>query len=200
MYAGPDAELRQAAEHRALTLLQSRFPVPHIASTGRGWVATEYVDGVHGQDLVTTGHARSVLAECGRLLRQLHSFDPRLLNPAAAEGSVIQHGDFGPNNLLFDSGADRAVAVLDWEFSGTGPAITDLAWCEWIIRMHHPDAIAELSAFFAAYGSKPPWSERHDEMVRRCRSLEEFTRRWVPAGPGITQWQERTRTVEAWRE
>jgi hypothetical protein len=99
---------------------------------------------------------------------------------------------------LIDAG--HVAAVLDWEFSGVGEAITDIAWCEWIVRMHHPAAVAELSAFFAAYGAKPPWRLRQDAMARRCRWLEDFTNRWDPNGSAVALWQQRTRTVESWHE
>lgn len=199
-YDGPDADLRQAAEHRAFDRLQGQFPVPRVTAAGSGWLATSFVDGVHGQDLLETGEARSVLAECGRVLRRLHALDPRILDPAAADDLVVRHGDFGPNNVLFDARARQVVAVLDWEFSGVGDAMTDIAWCEWIIRMHHPGAVDELSAYFAAYGVTPSWTLRQDAMVRRCRWLESFTDRWNPKGPGVALWQQRTRLVESWVE
>ena len=131
---------------------------------------------------------------------RLPALNPRILNPSATKRDVIQHGDFGPNNVLFDTDQGHATAVLDWEFSGTGRAITDIAWCEWIIRMHHPDAVSELGAFFETYGSKPPWGLRREEMVRRCQWLEDFTKRWDPTGPGVTVWQRRTRVVQGWTE
>ena len=167
VYAGPDAELRQSAERHALTTLRGQFPVPPVTFTGAGWLETEFVAGTHGQDLIDAGNARSVLSECGRVLRQLHALDPRQLDPSAAAGDVVQHGDFGPNNLLLDAETGRTTAVLDWEFSGVGEAILDIAWCEWIVRMHHPEAVSELSAFFVAYGAQPPWRLRQDAMVHR---------------------------------
>lgn len=199
-YAGPDADLRQAAEHHALVTLRGRIPVPPLTATGPDWLETGFVDAVHGQDLIDTGRARSVLTECGQVLRRLHRLDPRLLDPAASADQVLVHGDFGPNNLLFDRNANHVLAVVDWEFSGVGDAITDIAWCEWIVRMHHRDAASELPAFFDAYGAKPPWSLRLDAMVHRCRWLEDFTNRWEPDGPGVALWQQRARTVESWEE
>lgn len=198
VYVGPNAASRQAAEYRALTSLRHRFPVPRVTASGPGWLSTGFVDGAHGQDLIEAGNARMVLAECGRALHQLHALDARALDPSATDSAIIQHGDFGPNNVLFDTGNGRAAAVLDWEFSTTGDAITDLAWCEWIVRIHHHGAIPELTAFFDSYGSTPPWKSRQEEMVRRCRRLEQFTRRWDPTGPGVALWRQRTPAVEAW--
>jgi aminoglycoside phosphotransferase (APT) family kinase protein len=112
---------------------------------------------------------------------------------------IIQHGDFGPNNLIFDPGSLRVAAVLDWEFSGVGPAITDIAWCEWIVRMHHPHAVNDLSVFFDAYGVRPAWSERQREMVRRCTWFEHFCRRW-DAQDAAAVWRDRTAIVADWAE
>lgn len=199
-YAGPDADLRQAAEQRALNALRGRFPVPTIAATGAGWLETRFVDGAHGQDLIDDGNARSVLSECGRMLRRLHAVDPVLIDPAATASQVVLHGDFGPNNIVFNANAGHVLAVLDWEFSGVGDAIADVAWCEWIVRMHHPGAVTHLPAFFDAYGSTPRWDVRQDAMVLRCRWLADFTNRWDPHGQGVALWRDRTRTVESWHE
>lgn len=174
--------------------------MPSVTATGAGWLETTFIEGAHGQELIDDGHARSVLSECGRALRQLHSLDPRLIDPTASADHVVQHGDFGPNNVLLDAKTGSTAAVLDWEFSRVGDAITDIAWCEWIVRMHHPDAVTELSAFFDAYGSTPPWSDRQDAMIRRCRWLEDFTTRWEPGGAGATLWRDRIRSVECWHE
>ncbi|WP_291522080.1 phosphotransferase [Branchiibius sp. NY16-3462-2] len=200
LYAGPDAEVRQAAEYRALTSLEDDFPVPQVVRQRPGELLTKFVGGEHGQDLMDAGRATAVLSACGRILRRLHDLDPRMLDPAAGDGVVVQHGDFGPNNLLFDVDDERVTAVLDWEFSGTGEAITDIAWCEWIIRMHHPDAVSQLPAFFQEYGWTPGWNARRAEMIRRCGWLEAFTERWEPGGEGATTWRNRTRIVEGWTE
>jgi Ser/Thr protein kinase RdoA (MazF antagonist) len=141
-----------------------------------------------------------VLHECGRILRQLHALDPTLLGASSEEEEVIQHGDFGPNNILLEHQTFDVAAVLDWEFSGVGPAITDIAWCEWIVRMHHPDAVSMLADFFDASGARPTWKERQAEMLRRCRSLKSFAKRWDPASPAVTVWQERASAVASWVE
>lgn len=43
---------------------------------------------------------------------------------------TICHGDFRADNLMFDDGASKAeeVALLDWQISYRGPAITDVAY------------------------------------------------------------------------
>jgi thiamine kinase-like enzyme len=58
-------------------------------------------------------------------------FEELLLAGAAEAPATICHGDFRADNLMFDDGAaeevDR-VAVLDWQISYRGPAITDVAY------------------------------------------------------------------------
>ena len=196
-YDGPEAQDRCAAELRALTQLHRILPVPAVISNGPGVLATAYVIGEHGQDLLDAGRAQDVLAGCGALLRQLHGLDPAILEPGAG-GGVIRHGDFGPNNVLFDPATMAVTALLDWEFSGIGAAIEDIAWCEWIVRMHHPDAVGSLPAFFDAYGSTPPWEQRKRVMLSRCRWLEAFCRRWDPAGDAVRQWQVRAAATAGW--
>lgn len=57
-YDGPDSQERQVREHRALAALQDQFPVPRIAGTGPGWLSTQHVPSLHGQDLIREGHAK----------------------------------------------------------------------------------------------------------------------------------------------
>lgn len=196
-YAGPDAQLRCAAELRALTGLQHLIPVPAVISSGPSHLTTAYVAGQHGQDLIEAGRADDVLTACGALLRRLHGLDPAILG-ADTDAGVIRHGDFGPNNVLLDAGSTAVTALLDWEFSGIGPAIDDVAWCEWIVRMHHPGAVPALPAFFDSYGWTPPWDERKRAMLARCRFLEDFCVRWDSGGAGVQQWKERAATTALW--
>ena len=198
-YRGPDAMERATAERLALRALAGLFPVPPVIADEQEAIVTGFVDGEHGQDLIDAGHARQVLTECGRVLRRLHALDSALLDGHQHSG-VIQHGDFGPNNVMFDRTGHHIVAVLDWEFSQIGPPITDLAWCEWIVRMHHPDAAGELAAFFDAYGRCPSWAHRQEEMLRRCAWLEDFSRRWDPHGDAARTWQHRAAITSRWVE
>ena len=73
---------------------------------------------------------------------------------------VLVHGDYGPNNVLLDPAARAVTAVLDWEWAHQGEPVEDLAWCEWIVRMHHPQHALAVDGLFGAYGSAPAWVER----------------------------------------
>jgi Ser/Thr protein kinase RdoA (MazF antagonist) len=106
----------------------------------------------------------------------------------------LVHGDFGPNNILLDPITFEVTAVLDWEWARTGDPIVDIAWCEWIVRMHHQNMLPAISRFFEAYGQMPPWSERHKAMVDQCRRLLDFCRQWDTSG--VALWEQRLRITE----
>jgi tRNA A-37 threonylcarbamoyl transferase component Bud32 len=188
-YAGPDAAARADGEHAALAALAGRVPVPPVLGRDAGTLTVAHVEGAHGQDLIAAGHASRVLAACGQVLRDIHL-------------AGWAHGDFGPNNVLLDPDSWAVTAVLDWEFAAhpLGDPVPDLAWCEWIVRTHHAEHRAGLDAFFAAYGSRPPWPDRQRAMVRRCEELLDFVRRWDATGPGVGLWRDRLAATAGWSE
>jgi tRNA A-37 threonylcarbamoyl transferase component Bud32 len=188
-YAGPDAVERAERECRALTTLRGLAPVPPVLHRASHILTLGFVAGSHGQDLILAGHADSVLASCGWVLRDIH------------DGGV-GHGDFGPHNLILDAVTFAPVAVLDWEFA-TIPLtdrVADLAWCEWIVRTHHRTHADALTALFDAYGTRPPWPQRHAAMIKRCRELLAFGRRWEPGGAVERSWRSHLGVTMRWRE
>lgn len=186
-YDGPDARARLEREHAALLAVRDAVPVPPVLATADGTLTMGFVAGTHGQELIQAGHAERVLRACGEVLSRIHALG-------------VVHGDFGPNNVLIDPATWQVTAVLDWEFADTGEPVLDLAWCEWIVRMHHPDQTAVLPAFLTSYdGPVPAWPERQAAMVERCRWLRDFCERWQSAG-GVAQWEERTAITAAWTE
>jgi aminoglycoside phosphotransferase len=194
-YQGPDAAVRRERERGMLTGLQGSVPVPPVLRDDGEALTLGFVPGVQGQELIEAGHAAAVLRACGVVLRQIHTVPPP---PGSAPGTVLVHGDFGPNNLLIDPESFAVIAVVDWEFAGYGDAVADLAWCEWIMRMHHPDHADAVPHFHAAYGLPvPPWPERRAAMLKRCTELREFCRRWESEG-GVRQWEERHAVTAAW--
>lgn len=54
----------------------------------------------------------------------LHAFFKRLVRPAMLLSSVLCHNDLNPKNVLMD---DEKLWFIDWEYSGTGDALFDLA-------------------------------------------------------------------------
>ncbi len=193
-YAGPDARERAAREHAVLTRLRGLLPVPEVLGADGGTLTTRRVAGTPAQELIDAGHADAVLTACGRVLRRIHAVP-------WPGGGVLVHGDFGPNNLLLDPESFAVTAVVDWEWAHRGERVEDLAWCEWIVRTHHPADLPSAARFFAAYGpGVPPWPVRQAVMVERCGRLERFCRRWEPGGAGEALWRGRTAATRGWRE
>lgn len=199
-YLGPAARQRLRVERAALSGLAGRFPVPAIVPGGDGELHVQAVAGWHGQEaLAYSRHAPAVLGLCGQLRRRLSGIDPATVPGLPGSGEVIVHGDFGPQNPLLSSDAREALAVVDWEWCHRGSAVEDLAWAEWIVRMHHRAARPHLGELFAGYGDRPAWPERKAAMLRICRRYREFSRQW-PNPDAARMWEERTATTEAFRQ
>jgi tRNA A-37 threonylcarbamoyl transferase component Bud32 len=187
-FAGPDAAARWATERDMLELLAGRLPVPALLAARTGELHLAHVGGAHGQDLIDAGHAGPVLRSCGAMAARV-----------AALG--VTHGDFGPNNILVDPGTFAVTAVLDWEWAHPGAdAVDDLAWCEWIVRTHHPGEVGALGELFAGYGSRPPWPERQAAMLVKCRKMLALRRTLGTADPGYARWQQALATTAGWAE
>ena len=185
-YLGRYPNVRQNREESALRHLAGRIPVPRLIASEPGRLTMAYVDGAHGQDLIGERPAQ-VLGACGRVLRDLHAIPVGFI--ATTYTGVISHGDFGPNNVLIRG--DDVVAVLDWEFSGPGEAIRDLAWCEWIVRTHHPEQRHHLDAFYTAYGFRPEQQAIKQAAYDRCIELLQFSE-------DEELWQARVQEVAGW--
>jgi aminoglycoside phosphotransferase (APT) family kinase protein len=98
-----------------------------------------------------------------QLARELESWTPE-----AAD--CLIHGDYRPGNLIFNSGAPRIEAVLDWELAAIGDAFCDLAHALLPFRMGSaeggladrpvdrlglPDEEELIAAYVAAGGARP---------------------------------------------
>lgn len=100
--------------------------------------------------------------------------------------------------MLFDE-RHEVTGVLDWEFAHRGDAIEDLAWAEWIVRMHHPQHVDALAGLFTGFGRRPPWRDRQTSMSSRCAQLRD---RCLSQGlpEAADEWASRSRITAAWRE
>jgi aminoglycoside phosphotransferase len=203
-YQEPGALARSRREQAMLDALQGQVPVPQILDYSAGCLTMTFMNGIHGQELLDAGWAGGVLRACGTMLWRIHQFGTggiAALATAAGDGQVLVHGDYGPQNVLLDPGALEITAVLDWEWAHAGHPVEDIAWCEWIIRMHHPRLVSQLGVFFGAYGGAvPPWQARQAAMLGRCRSLLDLSHQQQPGGPGETQWALRLAVTRAWQE
>jgi aminoglycoside phosphotransferase (APT) family kinase protein len=90
-------------------------------------------------------------------------------------------------------------AVLDWEVAHVGSAVEDLAWAEWIVRFHHPEAIECLPELFDGSGVLPSWSDRQAAMVCRCRDYVVFCEK-SGFDTATAEWRRRLRATEHWSE
>lgn len=83
-----------------MTFLAGRFPVPPLIESDDSHVVLGFVPGGPGQEILEE-RANEVLFGVGRAGRALHELD---LGAAydVSNGSVLVHGDFGPQNMLFD--------------------------------------------------------------------------------------------------
>jgi aminoglycoside phosphotransferase (APT) family kinase protein len=189
-YLGPDGEQRMLQELAAIEAVASAVPTAKVLSVHWRERRVEFarVRGVPGQDLIEQGYANNVMKAAGRALAALHS------HPEAQ----VTHGDYGPQNLLLDAAGEAVVLVADWEFSFAGrDPLTDLAWAEWIVRMHHPAAASSISGLFAGYGHTPPWDDRKRVMLRRCEWLRD---RCASAdnAHGEQLWAQRLALTQSW--
>jgi aminoglycoside phosphotransferase (APT) family kinase protein len=202
-YEGPDAAERRRREHAMLVRLRGRIPVPPVLNgLENDDLRMGFVDGVHGQELIDAGLAAQALRACGEMLRRIHAIDPAGVFPGESHppGAVLVHGDYGPNNVLLDPAGLAITAVLDWEWAHPGRAVEDVAWCEWIVRMHHSAHVDALDGFFDAYGHRPAWAARREAMLAQCRLMIDLCQRWAPGGEGVRQWQHRLAVSAAWTD
>jgi aminoglycoside phosphotransferase len=200
-YEGPDAVARRDRERLMLVRLAGLLPVPALLDVDvSGELRMEFVVGVHGQELIEAGTAGPVLRACGQMLRRIHDLDLAEVLPGQPHpaGAVLVHGDYGPNNVLLDSTTFAVTAVLDWEWAHPGDAVEDLAWAEWIVRMHHSSCVPALDEFFDAYRQRPSWQQRQAAMVAQCQRLLDVCHRWNSAA--VRVWQDRLEVTSAWVE
>jgi len=189
-YEGVDAVERLRVEVAALARVVGVVPVPDVIQVDpvAARVAVTFVPGRHGQELMDEGQAAQVLKAAGQVLRRLDDGVPGLV-----------HGDFGPQNLLFHPESIEVVAVLDWEFAHDGDRVEDLAWAEWIVRLHHPEAVQYLPALFDGYGRQPDWALRQAVMVQRCARFSEICARNGDQ-TAAEMWRSREQATRSWHE
>jgi aminoglycoside phosphotransferase len=199
-YQGPDAARSRACEAAVLQGLAGRLPVPAVLGGSNASIQLSFMPGVHGQDLISAGLADQVLRACGCMLRRIHSVALPWLAADSRKGAVLVHGDYGPNNVLLDPQGLMITAVLDWERAHVGARIEDVAWCEWIVRMHHPHNAGALNAFFDGYGYRPDWSARQQAMITQCQQLLDLCTRWQPGGDSARLWKQRLAITQSWPE
>lgn len=200
-YAGADPVTRAEREFASLAHLLGHYSVPEVVRFDPSvpMIILTEVTGRHGQELIEEGRGSSVLRLVGDQLARLQVLDPSMVPGLKGEGEVIVHGDFGPQNILCDLDLAHVSGVLDWELAHIGSPIEDLAWAEWIVRMHHPKALGDLPDLFIASGLFFSWSDRQAAMVRQCHSYIAYCEASEMKEAGV-QWKRRLSKTEHWRE
>jgi aminoglycoside phosphotransferase len=189
-YLGKDAAARMRAEVDAIRRTAGRVPVPPIVQVEEAEcvVIFDRLPGRHGQELIDEGDGDRVLEAVGRTLRSLH---------AGSQPPTWTHGDYGPQNLLFDRATLEVTGVLDWEFARRGDPIDDLAWAEWIVRMHHPGAASSLGRLFQGWGDEPAWDRRQAAMLSACHRFRDRAEH-LGDPPAAALWARRARITADW--
>jgi aminoglycoside phosphotransferase (APT) family kinase protein len=125
-------------------------------------------------------------------------------NATTVEGPRVVkrlHGDFGPQNMLFDEGTTQMAALVDWEFTHAGDPVEDLAWAEWIVRTHQPHLAKAVDLLFDGYGHRPTWQRRQNAMLDKCRWALDFVRRWPEINAtSVEMWEQRLEATARFRE
>ena len=198
-YDGPRRWANSTRELACLVGLAGRLPVAAVVEKDLSVprLKLSLLPGRHGQDLIAEGHASTVLRLTGQALVALQRVSPDTVGGLVGDGSVVVHGDFGPQNMLFDLNADRVTGVLDWESAHIGSPVEDLAWTEWIVRMHHPEAIEALDALFDAAQQRPPWAQRQAAMLQQIEDLIGYCES-AGMDRAATDWRDRQRRTETW--
>jgi aminoglycoside phosphotransferase (APT) family kinase protein len=113
---------------------------------------------VHQTPLAAPSHELLLSNRADAVLRSLPSLgldaalhaelSSALAHPAWRPAApALVHGDAGLHNILWDG---RIAALLDWEWSGWGEPLLDIAWVYWTIRWRKlPDALWQ--AFLGGY-------------------------------------------------
>ena len=202
-YQGQYAKARRSTERLVLSrMADGVVPLPGLIDEPPGALCMRHVSGVHGQELIQAGHAAAVLRSCGQTLRQVQSVVASTVfdETSVVSSAVVVHGDYGPHNMIFNPVTFATAAVLDWEWAHVGDPVEDLARCEWIIRMHHPEVVDQLESLFMGYGNRPSWSRRQAAMLAKCRSMLALPRPGGTAASGSLRWRQNIEVTGSWPE
>ena len=89
---------------------------------------------------------------------------------------------------------------MAWEWAHAEGSVEDLAWCEWIIRMHHPGQTGSIGELFDGYGDRPAWPARHQAMMINCQYHLRRSKQQEPGGAGALRWQSFLSITRGWSE
>lgn len=107
-----------------------------------------------GHDAMLSDRNAHLLEQLDTLGFEGESFDTlqrALKSPVLDRGVALVHGDFGFHNCLWNLPSGSIATLLDWEFSGWGNPLSDVAWTWWTLSFRRvgPDVI---DTFLRNYG------------------------------------------------
>lgn len=106
--------------------------------------------------------ADSLLEEVGEATARYHRAVADFRPPGLPDGQIICHHDLAPYNMVCSAG--RLRGIIDWDLSGPGTALSDLAFVAWQwVPFHGP--------FVAQYMG---WVEPIDRAGRTRRLLDAY--------------------------
>jgi tRNA A-37 threonylcarbamoyl transferase component Bud32 len=201
-YSGADSQNRFLTELVMYQQLQDMPFMPELVGYDKDalTISTRYVESRHAQDLLEE-HCDIVPFSLGKLAREL-----QLVKVDAIAGSkrnepdVLVHGDFGPQNLLFAPESFSERYLVDWEWAHFGDRFEDIAWAEWIIRMHYDSNQQMIASLYKGFGLVPPWETRHELMIRKCENILDFAKRDDDNTQAISMWIDRVAQVKSFEE
>ena len=200
-YSGANANERYATELEIYQLLQGMPFMPELIEYDkvRLSILSRYVNNRHAQDLLED-YGPEVLFAIGKLLRDLQDVQIESINGIRRFGSdVLAHGDFGPQNVLVARDSFEIVGLVDWEWAHFGDKFEDIAWAEWLIRMHYKAKRHMIDALYDGFGEMPVWETRHTFMIRKCEAILAFAKD-DRNEQSIAMWDERIKRVRAFTE
>lgn len=127
--------------------------------------------------------------------------DEALATPLLQRGVALVHGDFGFHNTLWSdkNEAARIVGLFDWEWSGWGNPLTDLAWLWWTLCFRRAP-VTMMEAVLDEYGRDEVrafgWSETCVHLLV-CAQMAQIVLRTVIDSPQRAEWLRRIRGVAA---
>jgi aminoglycoside phosphotransferase (APT) family kinase protein len=115
--------------------------------------------------------------------------------PVLQSGVALVHGDSGLHNTMWDDRDTKAhlASLIDWEWSGWGNPLTDIAWLWWTMRFRHlPTVVFETAV--ETYGREAlvamGWNEENVIQVVRAH-MAQILLRTEPGSAGFDEWLKR---------
>lgn len=166
---GASAETWQRISERLVDTLATLHRIDPAAvglsglHRGAGYARRQFEGWARRWELAKTGEVPAV----ERLMRHLLDHVP------ADSGAVVVHNDLKYDNLVFDEGFDRVVAVLDWEMATVGCPWMDLGTSlgYWVERGDPP--------FMKAMAMGPTWQDGNLDRAGVVARYEALTGRKV---------------------